>query len=245
MKIELSVLCTFVSTTLAAKVVAVPFSQLQHSDAPLRHVRRKTVQGNAVNAVQLITYYTNVTIGSPPQSVGLVIDTGSSDTWVPSTKAKVTCDISVLGCPYGTFDETRSSSFQNTGYPFSTVYGLVQKVSGTFMTDTFVISDVSIEHLNMALVTNASTPPARDLPFDEPTLGIMGLGFDTVQANYSRCPPTPATQNCTLGFFKCYNLQLAPCLRPSLLDRLVQQKAINSRAFSLYLDNLGKRESLE
>ncbi len=198
------------------------------------------MQGNAVNAVSLITYYTNVTIGTPPQSVGLVIDTGSSDTWVPSTNAKVTCDVNVLGCPYGTFDETRSSSFRHIDNPFSTVYGVFQKVSGTYMTDKLVINDVSIEHLNMALVTNATLPPRDDLPFDEPTLGIMGLGFDVVQANYSHCPVTPATQNCTLGSFACFNLRVAPCLRTGLLDRLVQQKAIQSRAFSLYLDDLGK-----
>ena len=240
MKNALYIWCTLVSTTIAAKVISVPFSRISDLYAPLRHVKRKTVQGNAVNAVQLITYYTNATIGTPPQSVGLVIDTGSSDTWVPSTNAKETCDVSVQGCPYGTFDETQSSSFRHISYPFTTTYGIVQKVSGTYMTDTLTINDVSIEHLNMALVTNASLSPTKDLSFDEPTLGIMGLGFDAVQANYSHCPPTPATPNCTLGSNECFNLRVAPCLRTGLLHRLVQQKDINSRAFSLYLNDLGK-----
>ena len=240
MRYTLCILCNFVSTTLAANVLAVPFSRSKSAETLSRLDKRRTIQANAVNAVQLITYYTNVTIGSPPQSVGLVIDTGSSDTWVPSKNAKEPCDIDVLGCPFGTFDETRSTSFKNIGYLFSTTYGELQKVTGTYMTDNLVINDVSIENLNMALVTNASTPPVRDLPFDEPTLGIMGLGFDALQVNHSYCPPTPATQDCTLGPSKCYDIQVAPCVRPSLLDRLVQEKAINSRAFSLYLNSLGK-----
>lgn len=248
MQKALSVLFTFISTTLAANVVAAPFSRLQGLETRSRLLKRHTVQSNAVNAVQLITYYTNVTIGSPPQSVGLIIDTGSSDTWVPSTNAKASCDVSVLGCPYNTFDETRSSTYRNLGSPFSTTYGGTQNVSGTYMTDNLVINDVSIEHFNMALVTNVLLPPAKDLPFGEATLGIMGLGFDALQANYSHCPSrsfTQVTQNCTLGFSECYRLRVAPCLRPSFLDRLVQQKAINSRAFSLYLDDLGKFQGLQ
>ena len=247
MKTGLPILCalvTFLSIASAAKVVAVPFSRVPGSKNPSRHVvKRRTVQGNAVNALQLITYYTNVTIGTPPQSVGLVIDTGSSDTWVPSTNAKETCDVSVLGCPYGTFDETRSSTFRNIGHVFSSTYGIIQKFLGTYMTDTLTINGVSIEHLNMALVTNASLPPEKDLIFEEPTLGIMGLGFNAAQVNYTHCPPTAATRNCTLNPLECHNLQVAPCLKPSLLDRLVEQKAINSRAFSLYLENLGKNEA--
>ena len=239
MNIALNLLCTFLSTVLAAKVVTVPISRVPSSNAPLKNVKRKVVQGNAVNAVQLITYYTNVTIGSPPQSVGLIIDTGSSDVWVPSTNAKETCEVNPLGCPYGTFDERQSSSFRSLEQSFSTVYGVVQKISGTYMTDRLVMNDVSIDDLNMALVTNASLPPRNTLPFDEPTLGIMGLGFDAVQANYSHCPPTPAAENCSLGFYECYNLRVKPCMRPGLLDRLVQQKAIKTRAFSLYLNSLG------
>ena len=242
MKYIFHVLYICVSTSLAAKFISLPFSRINGMESPLKLGKRKTLQGDVINSVQLISYYTNVTIGTPPQSIGLVIDTGSSDTWVPASKAKAICHISAQGCPIGTFDETQSSSFKYTGSPFSSHYDNSENVSGSYMTDRLVVDGVSIESLNMALVTNASVSPVNNNNFGLPASlsGIMGLGFDGTQSNSSHCPITPAIWNCTQGASKCYDIQVASCVRPGLLDRLVQQKAINTRAFSLYLDDLGK-----
>jgi hypothetical protein len=48
-------------------------------------------------------YFTDVTIGNPPQNITLQLDTGSSDVWVPWNCANI-CeedDHGRAGCPFG------------------------------------------------------------------------------------------------------------------------------------------------
>ena len=43
--------------------------------------KRQTVQSPIQNALPLQFYTVDMTVGTPPQAVNVVIDTGSSDTW--------------------------------------------------------------------------------------------------------------------------------------------------------------------
>jgi hypothetical protein len=47
-------------------------------------------------------YFANITVGTPGQSLGVQIDTGSSDVWVPSSTAGFCQDVREGGCPLGT-----------------------------------------------------------------------------------------------------------------------------------------------
>ncbi len=63
--------------------------------------KRGTVQTALGNYQQMGLYAVNATIGTPPQSFTLQLDTGSSDVWVPSSKASMCTDIANGGCPVG------------------------------------------------------------------------------------------------------------------------------------------------
>jgi hypothetical protein len=56
-------------------------------------------------------YYASVTVGTPPQSVTLVIDTGSSDVWLLASSASL-CTEADLQEEYGPCLTTCKSSFQ-------------------------------------------------------------------------------------------------------------------------------------
>lgn len=64
--------------------------QKRHDTPQLGRRSDKTIDASLRNEYQ--SYYANVSIGNPRQELSLVIDTGSSDTWVPYSKADACSD---------------------------------------------------------------------------------------------------------------------------------------------------------
>jgi hypothetical protein len=58
-------------------------------------------------------YFGSMNFGTPPQPLAVDVDTGSADLWIP-----VDCD----GCTNKQFENTRSSTCQNSDEPFSVSY---------------------------------------------------------------------------------------------------------------------------
>jgi len=76
---------------------------------PSPQLRRRAGTSGTVTASlsenpQFVQYYADVTMGTPPQSVKLIVDTGSSDVWAVSSTAAL-CK-AAGGCPDGTCKST-------------------------------------------------------------------------------------------------------------------------------------------
>ncbi|MCJ1461862.1 hypothetical protein MMC07_000461 [Pseudocyphellaria aurata] len=126
--------------------------------------RAKSMSVGITNEQSL--YLINITIGNPPRQFGLQLDTGSSDTWVPSADS-ILC-LPRRACALGAYDSMESSTFVplDPEELFRIAYQDNSQVSGIYFKDTLNIGAQSIKNMQMGLADRAS----RDL-------GILGIGF--------------------------------------------------------------------
>ncbi|KAL2261552.1 hypothetical protein VTK26DRAFT_3903 [Humicola hyalothermophila] len=133
--------------------------------------RRDTYGQELINSVAGGGYFTQVKIGTPPQTVTMLLDTGSSDAWVLSHEADL-CTDKEKQAFYGTTcvdtynpdDSSTHKTLRTEG--FRIVYLDGSSASGEYITDDFTIGNATIEALQMAYVTKAVRGT-----------GILGLGF--------------------------------------------------------------------
>lgn len=117
-----------------------------------------------------LTYYTiNLTLGSPLQQVTVLIDTGSSDLWVPSGKY------------VGGFRHSRSQTWNLVGNDFSIKYvkGYAKGIWGHDTID--FLSGTTLHRQRFGLATDAS----------EPIMGVFGIGpikSESARQYYSNIP---------------------------------------------------------
>ncbi|KAK9448116.1 aspartic peptidase domain-containing protein [Limtongia smithiae] len=116
-------------------------------------------------------YYTNVTIGSPGQSLRLQIDTGSSDVWVESGENEV-CQESDDPCSTtGIFEPDDSTTYAFSNSRFYIAYGDGSYSKGDYVTDDFEIGGVTLTNLTFGIATSGNA-----------TTGIMGIGYPANEA---------------------------------------------------------------
>ncbi|KAL2259276.1 hypothetical protein VTK26DRAFT_7110 [Humicola hyalothermophila] len=145
-------------------------------------------------------YTIEVGIGTPPQDITLILDTGSPDTWVNPTCATAEFVESYRDCQaFPQYDYTRSSSVNITEYAEVLRYGrgnaTVQYVGETL---TFGSASITNQLIGVAI-------ESHQIP-----LGILGLS-----------PPVNSRAD-----------------YPFVLDTMVDQGVIESRAFSLDLRSI-------
>lgn len=123
-----------------------------------------------------MSYFGDVEIGSPGQTLSVIFDTGSSNLWVPSVASRRG---SSRPSPHQFYDSRKSSTYEPTEADFEIVYGQ-GGVSGYWCRDGVAIGSLKLDNFTFGEATNTrSIRGYREAEFD----GILGLGFRSISAD--------------------------------------------------------------
>ncbi len=151
-----------------------------------------------------------MTVGTPPQSFSVQLDTGSSDIWIPSVDSDA-CQQSPDVCQQlGEFDHTNSTTFVQVGPDdyFQIQYEDNSGVVGDYFNDTLAIGKTTINNMTMGLALQADR-----------AFGIMGIGYDSDESIAEQSPND---------------------VYPNVVSQLMGQGYINTLAYSLWLNDMSK-----
>jgi len=122
-------------------------------------------------------YFSEIEIGTPPQKFKVVMDTGSSNLWVPGR------DCSSIACYlHSKYDHEESSTYKKNGSEFAIQYGS-GSLEGYISQDTVTIGDLVVKN---QLFAESTKEPGLAFAFGRFD-GILGLGYDTIAVN--KIPP--------------------------------------------------------
>ncbi|KAK5995526.1 Vacuolar protease A [Cladobotryum mycophilum] len=119
-------------------------------------------------------YFSEIQVGTPPQTFKVVLDTGSSNLWVPSSQCN-----SIACFLHSTYDSSSSSSYKSNGTSFEIHYGS-GSLTGFVSNDVVSIGDLKIKGQDFAEATNEPGLAFAFGRFD----GILGLGYDTISVDH-------------------------------------------------------------
>ncbi|GMG55885.1 unnamed protein product [Ambrosiozyma monospora] len=119
-------------------------------------------------------YFTEITLGSPPQKFKVILDTGSSNLWVPSDRCtSIACFL------HQKYHHDLSSTYKANGTEFSIQYGS-GAMKGFVSQDTLNLGDLTIPKQDFA---EATSEPGLAFAFGKFD-GILGLAYDTISVNH-------------------------------------------------------------
>lgn len=122
---------------------------------------------------QSCTDFSEITIGTPPQNFKVILDTGSSNLWVPSSSCgSIACYL------HNKYESSSSSTYKKNGTEFKIQYGS-GSMEGFVSNDVMTIGDLKIKNLDFAEATKEPGLAFAFGRFD----GILGMGFDRLSVN--------------------------------------------------------------
>ncbi|KAI0032714.1 aspartic peptidase domain-containing protein [Vararia minispora EC-137] len=117
-----------------------------------------------------VSYFAQVSVGTPSQTFNVVLDTGSSDLWFASSQCRT--------CPSGTpLLQLTSSSLQTSSNAVTLSYGS-GSASGTLAQDTVSMGPYTVSNQIFVAVSDMTSGLV-----DGKLAGIMGLAFDSLAAS--------------------------------------------------------------
>ncbi|KAI9248005.1 aspartic peptidase domain-containing protein [Phascolomyces articulosus] len=132
-------------------------------------------------------YTVEIGVGTPPQHFNVTIDTGSTFFWVASTECPSE------ECPGSRFNPKASSTYQSQFGSFRLTYA-IGDARGNPATDTVTIGNsLSVPNQVFGAVTGTSNFLTN--AFDNPSSGILGLGFPALQSATSGISGDPFVTN--------------------------------------------------
>jgi len=133
------------------------------------------IYGNVPHGIPLSNYlnaqyFAEIALGTPPQTFTVVLDTGSSNLWVPSTRcSSIACFL------HRRYDADQSNSYKENGTEFAIQYG-TGSLEGVISNDLLKMGDITIENQDFGESTKEPGLTFAFGKFD----GILGLGYDNI-----------------------------------------------------------------
>lgn len=117
--------------------------------------------------------FSEISVGTPAQTFKVILDTGSSNLWVPSSKCN-----SIACYLHTKYESSASSTYTKNGSSFEIQYGS-GSMKGFVSQDTLKIGDITVKNQDFAEATEEPGLAFAFGKFD----GILGLGYDTISVN--------------------------------------------------------------
>ncbi|KAJ1502140.1 Vacuolar protease A [Coelomomyces lativittatus] len=134
-------------------------------------------------------YFADISLGTPPQHFSVVMDTGSSNLWVPSSRCE-----SIACIFHKKFDGQKSSTYQANNTAFTIQYGS-GNVEGIISSDLLSVGDVELPDQGFGETLKESGMAFIWGRFD----GIFGLGFPSISV---KGVVPPFQRMCDLGLLE-------------------------------------------
>lgn len=125
-------------------------------------------------------YFANATVGTPPQSVRLHIDTGSSDLWLNTPKSDLCLTGEDICETAGVYSANSSSTYSYVSSDFNISYVDGSGAAGDYATDTVAIGSASLKGLQFGIGYESSSSE-----------GILGIGYAVNEVQVARFGKAP------------------------------------------------------
>lgn len=173
---DMQAIASSIDQTLSRKYA---FKGLLHASLANSNVSTKPSKISLGNTMD-VSYYGELSVGTPPQKLTVIFDTGSSDLWVPTAQAVTSSSCSEMALtehPKHVYCHNLSDTFEKNCSVFSITYGS-GPVSGYSSEDVVTIGSYELPNFTFAEVTDASGLGSSWCLNDAD--GICGMAFGSL-----------------------------------------------------------------